>query len=408
MKNIEKKKTRIERKRKRGHRLLVLISILMTVGVAALVYYLYLALPFMTIDLTQMYDVNIEGYETNGTATAVINDTVVDDMLSEVKACYDSHMFHLNHPSPEDYLMFRESMIASLSETEMLSNGDELVFYVAYDKDIARKLNVDVSKNQEIITVSDLPTVSVVPKYEVFDDLEIKYEGVSPDIKIVLNNKSTHPMISQFSYEIINPKESYSSGDSFVVQAVYTTKECIKTGYVVDVDSSDCTLECTVDGEEYLAEPNLINQNMIDKACEAAKVLFTEEKANEYGVRIFTEAGLVPKYQDKQSVFYFDEPQLSSAYFKSIFKEKSPENGMNYNDLDLVFEVPLRQKTDRQSCSAMVAIRFSNIVKKIDGSIEYDFSNPVMVTASNKNTSVMKNVVDMYLSSYDVTEVYPK
>lgn len=411
MKNKKKTYIKISRKEKRvkyGKYLLFGVIAGMVLLFYGLVYYLYMYLPYVSVDLTEVFEVTFSGYDTNGSATAVMKEEEVDRILSIVRDHYESEKFHIHDTNPEDYLMFRESLIASLSKTEFLCNGDSVLFACNYDKELADKLKIKITGNTKTYDITDLPVVSVVSKYDIFDNLELEYEGISPNLELKLNVKDDHPEYSNIEFEVQNPKETYAAGDLISIRAVYDEEECIAAKYVVDVKSEECVMDYHAEGDAYLNDAKLITNDIILEASKAAQKLFTDEVAKEYGVRIFTEAGLVPKYKDKESTFYFGESVLSSAVFKSLFPEVEKEQGMSYNDLDLIFVVPLRQATDEQACSAYVAVRFSDLIQKKDGSVECDFSNPIILTASNKNTRVLKNVVDAYINNYDEVKVYPE
>lgn len=409
----KKKKTyiKVSRKEKRikygKYRLFGIIA-----GMVALffilIYYLYMYLPYESVDLTEVFEVSFSGYDTNGSATCVMKEEEVDRILSVVRDHYESEKFHIHETNPEDYLMFRESLIASLSKTEYLSNGDSVLFACNYDKELADQLKIKITGNTKTYEITDLPEVTVISKYDVFDNLDVKFEGISPNLELKMTVKDEHPEYSNIQYEVQNPKDGYAAGDQVSIRAVYEQEDCIAAKYVVDMDSEECIMDYNVEGDAYLNDAKLISKDLILEASKAAQKLFTEETAQEYGVRIFTEAGLVPKYKNKETTFYFGDTVLSSAVFKSLFPEVEKEQGMSYNDLDLIFVVPLRQAIDEQACSAYIAVRFSDLIEKTDGTVKCDFSDPLILTASNQNTRVLKNVVDAYINNYDEVKVYPE
>ena len=134
----------------------------------------------------------------------------------------------------------------------------------------------------------------------------------------------------------------------------------------------------------------------------AGKKAFVD--ANEYGVRIFCEANLVPVYINQQATFRYLDPRIVAAYFKAVNPDEAGKLGNDYNELDLIYEVPITQ-ADGVTCNCEAVVRFSDFVIKRDGSIDYDFSNPSIMSASHNNSSIHKNVVTRYEDTYSIEKL---
>lgn len=162
-------------------------------------------------------------------------------------------------------------------------------------------------------------------------------------------------------------------------------------------------MEYTVEGtDEYVTSAAELTDELVKEAAEAGKEAFVN--ANEYGVRIFCEANLVPVYVNKKATFEWLKPTLLSVYFKSVKPEAAGQNGNNYNDLDLIYFVKITQ-ADGVTCDAEAVVRFSNIIKRSDGTFEYDFSNAKIISASYSNSSIVKNVVGRYEDTYNIEKL---
>lgn len=395
-------------RKKRNHIILAGVSIVLVLITVFLVYYLYSALPYEKVDLTQYFSVEYNGYDSNGSAEVYFDEEQMDVLMASVKDTIDSQLIKFSVPQKEDYALFRKSVEAQLSQYSGLSNGDSISLMVSYDRALADRLNIEIATDSKEVTVEGLPVVTTITKEEVFEDIDVVFDGISPMLTASLQNNSEHPLLKGLTYEIVDPKECYSTGDVVKVRALYTEEQCVNMQYLINVESEECTTEYTASGPSYLDDPDKITESILNRAIEAGKKCLTDEVANEYGVRIFTEAGLTPKYdENRRCAFCFENASVSTVVFKSIFPERAGSTGNNFNDLDLIYSVTFGEHTDSQTTSAYVAVRFSDFVVGEDGSLKYDFAKPEIVTASHMNTRVIKNVVDAYLASYNETKVYP-
>ena len=180
---------------------------------------------------------------------------------------------------------------------------------------------------------------------------------------------------------------------------------CTETGYAVAVSEEECVREYTATSDSsYIKSASDLPADIIREAIQAGKKAFTD--ANEYGVRIFCEANLVPVYINKKATFTYGTPNYVSSYFKSVFPEKAGELGLSYNDLDIIYDVVISQ-ADGKSCTAYGAVRFSDIIKNSDGSYSYDFSSPQLLSVSYLSSRVKANVVDSYKKSHEIERVSP-
>ena len=391
-----------ERRRRRRIRIFWLILLLIAIAVAAVIL-IHAAMPYEQADLCELFTIEYGGYNTNGTAEAIMNDAAVDELLSKVKEDYDNAWIHYTNPDPEDYVKFRSSLVANLSATSGLSNGSAVSLTVAYDKKLADKLKIDVTSINDVYTVDSLVRATVLSVDQMFADVNVEFSGISPQLTATVSNNSTHPFLSTVLYEIVEPREYYSEGNEVKVVAIYDADAAFEKQYVVDAPDTGCAKIYTATSDaKYVSSYTDIPSSLVSEAVEAGKAAFVN--ANEYGVRIFCEGNLVPVYINKQATFEWGSARALSAYFKAVLPENAGKLGNNYNDLDVIYETSLTQ-ADGKSCKCYCAVRFSNIVMNGDGSLSYDFSNPKIMSASYFSARVKKNVVDSYMGDYEIEKV---
>lgn len=399
-----RKKSRAYIRRRRRMRMMILVLFVVFIAVGFIVVNAMLSLPYESIDLSELATVEIGGYNTAGTAQVVVNDDAVDELLAAVKKDYNEAHFHSTDPNDEDYLKFRQSLAFNVDKTVGLSNGSVINLYCSYDKELADTLKIDITSTTKEITVGGLPTVTRLSVEQVFEGLSVSFTGVSPSLELTMTNESANPFVQGVGFEIVEPKEYYSEGETVAIRANYTDDLSVSTQYVVDCPQGECIKEYIASADsKYLASASELPQSIIDEAISAGKNAFKD--ANEYGVRIFCEANLVPIYIDKKATFVYGAPQFVSAYFKTVFPEKAGDINYDYNDLDIIYSVVISQ-ADGVKCTAYAAVRFSNIIKNSDGTYEYDFSSPKILSESYFSARVKKNVTDSYANSHNVERVY--
>ena len=364
-----------------------------------------LALAYESVDLMNFAKVEFSGFNEDGVATVTINDELVDELMTSVKQEHDNSWFSSEDIEDSDYAKFRQSLSFSLPRCSQLKNGDIIPVVGACDEELAKKLKIEISSKSGEKTVEGLMNVTKLSLDQVFEPLNVTFDGISPAITVSLQNTSTQPLVSKMIFEIVDAKEYYREGDVIRIHAKYTEDMCRETGYIVDTPEEECIRDYTVSADSvYISEASQLPSNIVREAIEAGKRAFTD--ANEYGVRIFCEANLVPVYVNKKATFMYGSPNYVSSYFKSVFPEKAGELGLAYNDLDIIYDVKLSQ-ADGVSCTAYGAVRFSDIIKRSDGSYSYDFSSPQLLSVSYYSARVKKNVVDSYANSYTIERISP-
>ena len=398
-----RRRTRRSAIRRRKRRMKIAFGVLFVafLGVVAGVL-IHAALPYKTIDLDNYFTLNYGGYNTNGTAEAVLDETAVDSLLAEVKEDYENSHIHYSQVDAEDYVNFRSSLSATVSPSVGLSNGSVVTVTCHCDEALAKKLKIDVDGYTKQITVNSLMRATTISNDQLFEDVEVTFVGVSPNLTMGVTNTSEHPFLKTVTYEIVDAKDNYAEGDEVELRAVFDPQAALDMQYVVDENAS-CSYTYTATAtSSYVSSASDISSDIIQEAVSAGAKAFTN--ANEYGVRIFCEGNLVPVYINKQATFVWGSPRALSAYFKVAYADEAGKLGTNYNDLDIIYECNISQ-ADGVNCSAYCVVRFSNFIKNEDGSISYDFSNPSIMSASYYSARVKKNVVDSYTGKCEIDKV---
>ncbi len=380
---------------------LIIPMILLIIGVGA--YVVVNATPGSSIKVSDYFEYTVEGFN----STAYLNLTRKDDMMFDeidvIRIEQKEALIKNNNVTADEYMIFAAGIEAIPDKTENLSNGDTITFSFLYNKELAKELRIAVDDTPVSFTVSGLKDALVLTKEDLFADLNVTFSGISPNVTMEITNNSANEFIQGLVFNPVEYKETYQSGDEVAIRCFYDDSQTLSDTYLIEGKSEDCIMTYKVDNvDTYATDLSQIPDSVIREAIDAGKSAFVD--ANEYGVRIFCEAHLVPVYIDKKATFRYLTPRLISAYFKTVNASAAGKDGNHYNDLDLIYEVEITQ-ADGVTCGCEAVVRFSEFLVKGDGSLEYDFSNPKIISASYQNSAIVKNVVTKYEDTYSIEKL---
>lgn len=404
---MSKKSRTSWQKRKRRRAKLILGTTLLCIVAIFGIFFVRALLSYDVVDLSDYCTYEYKGYNHKGSVVISIDQEKTSQLLRGLKDTYNSRIMHVYKCNDEDYNSFYNSLNVTADVPENLSNGSEFSYTVNYDKKLAKKLRLSVKKNAKTEVVSGLVTATILKLEDVFRDVSLAYEGVSPDVTVTLENNSTNPFVKNMVFAIIDPKEKYTKGDTVRVRAYFSEEECLDKHFAVEKPSDECIKEYVIDDiPEYIQSADELPKEIIDEAISRAKDAFTNDAALEFGLRVFSEANLMyvidPK--TKKYTFRWDSFRPISAYFKVPNEEKAGKGGNSYNDIDVCFAFVMTQ-ADGKKCDGEAVVRFTNICKMSDGTYKYDFSNAKIISASHFDSRIKKNVIKNYEEDYTIEKL---
>ncbi len=285
----------------------------------------------------------------------------------------------------EGYEEFYSTIDVSVSSNGALSNGDEAVVHFSYDEELAKELRLMVKAPDKIVPVEGLPTATAVSLDELFSGLSITYAGVAPEVTIEMANVSEDPFFGNVSFLVEEPREYYNEGDLIKIRAVFNEEEALRLNYDIEQGENGYEKSFTVTGvDTYLKQGSELGSDQIAALSDAGKNLLHD--ANDYGLRIFSEANLMPIWVNNQLTFQWKNPSLLSMYFHTL-KEEAADKGMHQNDMECVYMATIIQ-ADGVSCQAEVVVRFTNLIKKADGSYDLSIDTGEIISASYRNSNI--------------------
>lgn len=391
-----------ERRQRRRIRIMVTVVLLILVLVGVFLAF-RLSLSYDQWDLTQFYNVTYSGYNNNGAVVLTKNTQAIDSAFADAKKEYRQHVLHIQSVEDEDYEAFRDSLQANVLSNGPFSNGSKVTIEIEYDRELAKKLNVEITNARMNVTVSGLPTVSVLTKEDLFGNLKVSFDGISPEITLTIINDSPIPYVKNMEFVPVSQKQYFANGETVTIQAVFDEADALANHYVVDVPKEQCTMDYVATASEsYVTNPDQLSDELLNTAVANGLLAFTD--ANEYGVRIYCEANLVPVYVNKMATFKWVSQTPRSVYFKSVKESSVALNGNYANELDVVYDALMTQ-ANGVSCTCYAVVRYTNLLMKSDGTVEIDLTNPKIVSADYKLDSIHKAVVTMRESDFNITKL---
>ncbi len=382
--------------------LLLLIPIVAAIiGIGAMV--VVNATPGDALTLSDYFVISYEGYNGKGHVVITRKDDMLFDEVDVIRLEQKEALIKNKVVANDEYLRFAAGIEAMAEPMDSLKNGDTFTISYLYDQELASRLRINVDDTEATYTVEGLPDAQPLCVDDLFKDIEVSFLGISPDLTMLITNKSTNPLIRTLVFNAVDYKEKYADGETVKIKCYFNEGEHLSDDYYIDAPADECVKEYTVSSSaSYVKSLDQIPDSVIKEAFEAGKKAFVD--ANEYGVRIFCEANLVPVYINQKATFRYLSPSIIAAYFKTVKDEEAGKLGNDYNELDLIYQVAITQ-ADGVTCNCEAVVRFSDFVIKGDGTLEYDFSNPSIISASHNNSSIHKNVVTKYEDTHDIEKL---
>lgn len=367
-----KSKRRRRRRNSFRQRLKAIFSCLLLLGVlGAGVWYF----SFEEIDLAEHVEISYTGYDTKGTAVL---------SLTNIKS----------HPS-----FFDAVECSLLTENGTLANGDSITIHFDYDEELAQKKWLRVKNADTVSTVSGLPEGTPLTARLLFQDVSAAFEGTPPAMTFTVTNESDDPFLQTVSYEIMDERNFYDVGDTVHVRAVFSEQDAVLHEYAPTGREEDYIKEYAAEKQaRYLTDASLLTADAIRSMNGTAASLFTD--ANEYGLRIFSEANVMPEWTNGKTTFRWSNPRLLSAYFNTLAPEYYGNKLLHGNDVKLVYLVTLSQ-ANGAACEAEAVVRFTDLMQEPDGGLDLALDSAELIAASYHNSHIVNLVNDEYHDEYE-------
>lgn len=352
------------------------------------------------IDPTEVVTLGYSGFNGSAKAELKVDREAMVSELRKAYAKYDSAIWPLKKRySKEDFESFAMSFTGTIDKMEGLSNGDVVNIIFDYDELLAKALKISIKYKEINMTVGDLSEGYPITKEDFFRDIEIITRGYSPLVMVNIENHSANEFLQGVRYEIQDEKELFEDGDKIRIKAVYEDYDLFKANYYLEGDTPE--IEYDISSERtYVKSVDEFSKEVFKDAVKQGEGCFVG--ANEYGLRIFTEAGLQYTWVGTQDyTFEWSNPRLISAYMETLKDDMKCADGKKYNYLELVYEIYISQ-ADGTGCDAEAVVCFDDITVDKDGNVDINVESGQLFSASYLDKNIKSSLQGWFGDDYNL------
>ncbi|MBR4175316.1 MAG: hypothetical protein IKR56_08255 [Lachnospiraceae bacterium] len=359
----------------------------------------------MNLDMTSYLKVHYQGYDGVAKAQLQFDRQAFEVTVDKVKSEYLSSIWPLKKSATaDDFDAFKKSVSANLSRDSELKNGDEVSIVVDYDRQLADLLKMSMKYEDIPFTVADLAEGIEIDSDAIFSDLTISVNGISPMITLEVINESKTEPVNTFTYEVTPAKDFYERGDWVTIKAVYDKEAMVAAHYAIP-DGAD-EMKYMIPGDKsYVKYADDLDEASIDKAIELAQKCLLESNANEYGLRIFTDAHLPYAWEGTGDyTFEWSNARLLSGYVETLKDEYMGVVSKPYNYLELAFEVHISQ-ANGVGCDAEAVVCFDGMTVDDEGNVDLNEDSVQVFAASYSDTEIKRTIRGWFGDEYSINRV---
>ncbi|MBR6328912.1 MAG: hypothetical protein IKR68_04605 [Lachnospiraceae bacterium] len=357
----------------------------------------------LELDPSEFVSVKYQGFDGHGSAYTEINREKVIAGMEEAYSRYEKAWWPSDKKETLDsFRDFGMSLAARLEKEEELENGDEVDILLDYDESRAKALKISMKYEELPFTVENLEAGVKISKEELFGGMSLSVNGISPMITVIISNTSQDSFLKTVEYRQEDDREFFEKGDKLKIRAVYDKNKAVLAR--CDIDEADTVMEYTVPGDKrYVRSPDDLDEETLKRAIEIGKRCFTG--ANEYGLRIFTEAHLPYSWEGTGDyTFEWSEPRVISAYLETMRDEYRGDPKKLYNYLELAYEVRIEQ-ANGVGCEAEGVVCFDQLTVDDEGRVDINEESARLFTASYKDSEIKKTIRDWFGDEYELKKL---
>ncbi len=369
-----------KKKKLKGWMLALIIAggVLVLAGLAVGGYFLIDSLTHHNVDLSELYHIEIEGYD--GYATAQL---VQDD--------WDTNTVFEN----EEQAALVSTLQGTLDKTEDIKNGDVITATFTYDETYAEQVGVRFQNASFSVTAEGLETADVI---DPFENVSLSYEGVSPAGTVTITGGNE----DLFYYSIADDRRYFANGDTVTIQVSYDESDVQQAGGIV----LESTKEYTVEGlPEYITEKEQLTTQINSLIAESTAAKLTDSlRSNSFSIIYEINS---PDYSYLANVS-IEDMALQDTYIAS---RKEVQDWGTYNTIFHLYSmnVTLSQNGNQETFPMYALVSVRNAVVESDGSLRTIDSSDVSFYFSSYFSSdreaLYSDEIGSLASSYNIVSL---
>ena len=339
--------------------------------------------------------VEFSGIEGSGEATARIdsekltrdlavnNDIEIGQLSNDNMDIGDIGDFFTGDTFAELFKLYTviDSIKLELDKSEGLSNGDTVTVTYRFDPEKAKEFKAEFVGEPYTATVSGLEEIQEI---DPFEDLEITFDGTSPNAFITIRNKATLNDAMRFIWFEVDKYDGYKLGDTVTVKVKGYEEETFLSMYGVKFSQLEKTY--TVEGVEAYVTDNA----PLDEAALTTMKQATEGYISEY----FSDSGRA-EYISASDVKY-------EGYY--LLTNKADEVWYGYNKVYMIYSVNVKSIEDKKQfkpTKIYMPVEYTDLKINADGSPDVDV-NYKMILGSTDLRFGFRETVSGYSKQEDM------
>ena len=208
--------------------------------------------------ITQVKSIGADGY---GSLEIMLNtSSIAEDVL---------HNKNISNPSQVLEELTKKTTYSYENEGS-LKNGDKVKVFAKVDPSVLDKLKMSIKPLEFTYTVSGLKECEVL---DAFKDVEIVYEGISPDLYFSINTDKCSQVIRD---NVFFDSDSFNvhKGDTITIKASYDKDSLLEKGYVLKEETKNYEVK---DVSEYVSTIKGVDTQKTDSILKSAAELEVSE-----------------------------------------------------------------------------------------------------------------------------------
>ncbi len=279
------------------------------------------------VDMKDYITVTFTGLDSKGTASMTVDYNAlakVANITSNKKS--NSELSNMIYMLGEEWVKFEllnEGIECTLENAKELSNGDKVTVKVTADDDVCKQLNIKVKNQTLTFKVEGLTKVT---NFDAFADIEVRFDGISPQGTATLINNSRDEACMSYTYSL-DVNSGLSNGDTVTVTISENVIDRMaeQTGKAPEVLSK----QFTVSGlSTYVTELSQISDEAMKSMQKEA-----EDSINAYVANNWTN-GYLEGLKYLGNYLLVRKPHASTDRENALFLVYEISYGNNYNDGD--------------------------------------------------------------------------
>lgn len=291
-------------------------GILLLAGLATGAFFLIDALTHRNVDLAQMYNIKVDGFD--GYADAYIEKGEWDalEVFGSTERAY-----------------LAPTLQVTLDKTENVANGDVLTATVTYDEVYAERVGVRFQNTTFTLTVEGLEEAEII---DPFEGVFLNAEGVSPVGTVTIEGGNT----DLFYYYIDGNQRYFANGDVVTIAVNYNEDDVRNAGGVVLQDRADFAV---TDLPEYITKK--------EQLSDATNRLLVESTGSKMADRLSDNSYSIIYEIDSEKFSFLAEVSVKDVKLDKTYitYRKEPNNWGRFNSIHHLYSMNVILTQDGKS-----------------------------------------------------------